>query len=48
MSWAPVQSLRQQTVEYAKKVMTIVAGMIEERLNEENAKESRSHLAERA
>lgn len=49
MSWAPWHVIEATDREYAAvKVMTIVAGMIEERLNEENAKESRSHLAERA
>ena len=49
MSWAPWQVIEATDREYAAvKVMTIVAGMIEERFNEENAKESRSHLAERA
>lgn len=49
MSWAPWHVIEATDREYAAvKVMTIVAGMIEERLNEKNAKESRSHLAERA
>ena len=49
MSWAPWHVIEATDREYAAvKVMTIVAGMIEGRLNEENAKESRSHLAERA
>lgn len=49
MSWAPWHVIEATDREYAAvKVMIIVAGMIEERLNEENAKESRSHLAERA
>ena len=49
MSWAPWHVIEATDREYAAvKVMTIVAGMIEERLNEENAKESRSHLAESA
>ena len=49
MSWAPWHVIEATDREYAAvKVMTIVAGMIEERLNEENEKESRSHLAERA
>ena len=49
MSWAPWHVIEATDRDYAAvKVMTIVAGMIEERLNEENAKESRSHLAERA
>ena len=49
MSWAPWHVIEATDREYAAvKVMTIVAGMIEERLNEENEKESRSYMAERA
>lgn len=49
MSWAPWHVIEATDREYAAvKVMTIVAGMIEERLNEENAKESRSYMAERS
>ena len=47
MSWAPWHVIEATDREYAAvKVMTIAAGMIEERLNEEDAKESCSHLAE--
>lgn len=49
MSWAPWHVIEATDREYAAvKVMTIVAGMIEERLNEENEKESRSYMAERS
>ena len=49
MSWAPWHVIEATDREYAAvKVMTIVAGMIEERLNEENEIESRSYMTERA
>ena len=47
MSWAPWHVIEATDREYAAvKVMTIVAGMIEERLNEENAKAAAKIKAE--